>query len=229
MTLLSAEEAVQIFDELASMDLPFGYIGEGCYARAHIMCRYLEDKGLEVDKAWLIEDRARHMRPVLPGDDEASAPYWAYHVAPSLMVEKPDGEVVRMVFDPSLFDGPAESDEWAFMVDPDPREVVFKRFGQPPDGYHGDYTIISNPEFTTKGTDAKARLVCEKHTDKLGGVKERSVFRSDLRKALENDVLSSDFSRQSNPNVRVHEQSDIERVRTIPYWERDPDFDEFGY
>lgn len=228
MTVLSAKEAIQIFDELAAMDLPFGYVEEGCYARAHLMCRALEEKGFEVEKAWLIEDRARHMRPAFPNND-AEAPYWAYHVAPSLPVQKPDGEVVKMIFDPSLFDGPAEEDEWAFMADPDPCKVQFKAFGSAPDGFNGDYKIISSPEYTSPETDTKAKDVCDKHWQKLGNITERAVYKSNLRQELSGAGLSSNFTSQSNVTVKTFDPPDIERVRSIPYWERWGEYDDCDY
>ena len=83
---ISLNRAVEIFDQLADMeDIAFGYT-EGCYARAHIMCRRLMEMGLTPQKAWAFEGKKRLLVD-LPDIGEG----WWSHVAPTLLVRTPDG------------------------------------------------------------------------------------------------------------------------------------------
>lgn len=216
MHFLTADKALTLFNTLEAMDLPHAHVREGCFARAHLMCREIEERGIPVSKAWLIEERAKFMRPILPGRTASAeeAPYFRYHVAPCLSVEDFDGVVQEMVFDPSFFDGPALLDEWAFVIDRDPPLAEVQKFGDPPDGYKGDYTIISNPQYTGKDTDAAAEALCARHMRDLGGQNVRSVYRSSLRAMQETDFLTSRFTMHVNPRIQVVEQPGFLRVRS---------------
>ena len=100
---LTTAQAVALFDHLA--DLPHiahGLANEGCYARAHLMCREAERLGRAPEKAWAFEGEGT--LTVLAADGRLLN--WWYHVALALPVQMADGQVEKMVFDPSLFDGP---------------------------------------------------------------------------------------------------------------------------
>lgn len=227
-TFLTAQEALELFDVLSNMsDVAHGHVEEGCYARAHVQCRYIEQLGYAANKAWLIEDRAKTMAPILPGVDTDKTANFTYHVAPSLPVEKLDGEIVDMVFDPSFFDGPAELDEWAFVMDKDPPYVAVKPFGEAPDGYKNDYKIIDKPMSTSPAADEHAQKLMAEHVQKLNNEghlgARRAVFQSELGAALKSDALSSEFDRAHNSVLEIIAPPAHERIRPKRYWEIDPD------
>ena len=168
-------QAQQVFDRLASMqDIAFGYPQDGCYARAHLMCTRLLDDQHTPSKAWAFEgDNARlFVRPPGGGDPVS----WWYHVAPTLPVEMPDGSVQHMVFDPSLFDGPATQNRWGQVMRADADKVSIVPLGAPPPRQYGDY----NPSQKT---------TLQAHQDALDTMQRylpqqnpgpRNVFASDL-------------------------------------------------
>lgn len=96
--------ARRLFSEASDMDdIAWDYKEDGCYARAHLMARRFEEQGIEVDKVWI--------------KGELSVPeagiQWNFHVAPVVYVEDENGNVQKMVIDPSLMDGPVSVDEWS--------------------------------------------------------------------------------------------------------------------
>ena len=96
--------ATRLFNEARAMeDIARDYKADGCYARAHLMARRFEEQGINVDKVWIKGD----LRVPEAGIQ------WNFHVAPIVYVEGPDGQVQRMVIDPSLMDGPVPVDEWS--------------------------------------------------------------------------------------------------------------------
>jgi len=105
-------DALDIFNYLADQDdIAFNFVEDGCYARAHIMCKKLRDLGITPQKAW---------SGLQPGNNDnikvifhdAHKIEWGYHVAPVLEVKK-GYNTELIVFDPSLFDAPVTIREWA--------------------------------------------------------------------------------------------------------------------
>ncbi len=43
---LTLAEAVSLFQELADLPLMHDFIAGGCYARAHLMCAHMQQKGI---------------------------------------------------------------------------------------------------------------------------------------------------------------------------------------
>lgn len=226
---LTADEALELFDRLSNMPgVAHAHVTEGCYARTHLMCREVEAAdGLSANKAWLIEDRAKNMNPSLPGAEEGREINFAYHVAPSFPVERPDGEIVDMVFDPSFFDGPAELDEWAFIMDVDPPYVEVKPFGEAPSNFKHDYKIIEKPMFSGPDADDHAVQLMAEHSKALvdAGIDgtRRTVYQSALRAALTADMLSTEFSKAHGADLLSVPAPERERVRPKRYWEMDLD------
>lgn len=106
--ILSPEELKSLFHFAQSMDdIAFGYKTDGCYARAHLMARRFEEKGYSVEKAWINGDlRIAGENPVR----------WNYHVAPSVYAYDEQGNVQRMIIDPSVSDKPLSAEEWSGMM-----------------------------------------------------------------------------------------------------------------
>jgi hypothetical protein len=104
LTIITEEEANAAFaDIVARGDIPFEYIKDGCYSRAHKMALVLDDKGITSGKAFL-EGQIYY-------DGKQGEVGWSYQVAPVVLVKK-GGQVVPYVIDPSLFNKAVPVDEW---------------------------------------------------------------------------------------------------------------------
>ena len=100
---ISPQEVQDLFQKALNMkDLPFAYVEDGCYARAHLMARRFEEMGYKVEKAWV---RGKIGAPGLDG-------FWDYHVAPAFDIKEADGRIVKYVIDPSLMNKAVPLDEW---------------------------------------------------------------------------------------------------------------------
>jgi peptidoglycan hydrolase-like protein with peptidoglycan-binding domain len=104
----------ELTTDLAGLDeIPFGYIPDGCYARAHIMDEILGSHG--VDNAKIFAAGSLHA-----GDGNKYFPQgtdWAWHVAP-LVVVNDGGKYDLRVIDPSIDQHPLTPEEWISRVDP---------------------------------------------------------------------------------------------------------------
>jgi len=97
-------EAKKLFNEaLAMKDIAWNYKADGCYARAHLMARRFEKKGIDVGKVWIKGDL------LVPSEKIE----WNYHVAPIVYVKNEKGGVERMVIDPSLTTEPVTVQQWS--------------------------------------------------------------------------------------------------------------------
>jgi hypothetical protein len=171
---VSLETAMAIFDQLANRaDIAFAYDADGCYARAHLMCRALEAVGLKPKKAWAFEgsDELEVNKP------DGRTLEWRYHVAAALPVKTADGAVQDMVFDPGLFDGPASLAEWGGVMNASREGLQIVPFGLPPKGYEGDYRPAVKTSFTTDESAVETMLRYLNHQ----GAAPRIVFRSQSR------------------------------------------------
>jgi len=94
---LTMDQAQALYDEFKAQTdrIPFDYPRDGCFARAHEMCRMMEEKGMQCGKVWNYGNLSVPGTPL--GDIT-----WGYHVAPIINVRQPDGSVVAMVMDPSM-------------------------------------------------------------------------------------------------------------------------------
>lgn len=81
--------------------IPFAYIADGCYARAHAMKRAIENtySGKTCDKIFFIGR--------LVGKNSSCCTEWRYHVAPLVYVGS-----TQYVLDPSTFSGPVSPTVW---------------------------------------------------------------------------------------------------------------------
>ncbi len=120
--ILSEEEAQEYFRKVAGMkDIPFDYVSEGCFARAHVMAHRLEKLGLAVEKIWAKGGALRPRKEIR----------WEYHVAPAVWVQGKDGDISRRVFDPSLADRPLTPEQWLARFHDEARNGRAVRSGWP--------------------------------------------------------------------------------------------------
>jgi hypothetical protein len=119
---LSRKRAQQVFDAMAALScdpltvpapcIPFRYPDDGCWARAHEMCRLMIAMGLSPRKVW-IEHSPGHWLQASTRNHPQCYVVWGWHVAPTLCVRGPTPfQARRMVFDPSLFTSPVPVPTW---------------------------------------------------------------------------------------------------------------------
>lgn len=115
---VSTSRAQQVFDAMAATScaplsvpapcIPFLYPDDGCWARAHEMCRLMIAMGLSPKKVWIQGSLYAATR-----NSPACGVWWGWHVAPTLCVRGPRLFQKReMVIDPSLFAAPVTRAEW---------------------------------------------------------------------------------------------------------------------
>jgi hypothetical protein len=118
---IGAARAQQVFDAMAATTcnpltvpppcIPFLYPDDGCWGRAHEMCRLMIAMGLLPRKVWISGSLATPTR-----NNPNCIVYWGWHVAPTLCVRRwrwfwwfwPR----KMVIDPSLFTTPVTVATW---------------------------------------------------------------------------------------------------------------------
>jgi Glutaminase len=88
--------------------IPFLYPDDGCWARAHEMCRLMKNMGLNPKKVWIQGDLV-----VSTKNNPTCSVGWNWHVAPTLCVRGPGFlQTQDMVIDPSLFTAPVSKATW---------------------------------------------------------------------------------------------------------------------
>src|SRR5438105_3066697 len=118
------ERALEVFVDLASQrNIAFGYLEDGCHARAHLMVQRLLHLGLPPRKVWAFARSKADMLWVHPPRKRESVVIWAFHVAPAIHVQDETGFVRDMVLEPALFDRPVTIDEWCDALHDTPRIV----------------------------------------------------------------------------------------------------------
>jgi len=115
---VTAKRARQLFDLVAGRTcaplapappcIPFLYPDDGCWGRAHEMCRLLIDTGARPRKVWIYGSLTAPTK-----NHPSCAVSWGWHVAPTLCVRSGCffGRQ-EMVIDPSLFTGPVPKATW---------------------------------------------------------------------------------------------------------------------
>lgn len=84
--------------------IPFGYIKDGCYARAHMMDESFRQHGLNYAKMFVRGDLSAK-------NDHMSARWW-YHVAPLVFMDDGEGNPVPKIIDPGFSSKPMNPEEW---------------------------------------------------------------------------------------------------------------------
>ena len=114
---VSARRAQQLFDLCSATTcdpltvpppcIPFLYPDDGCWARAHEMCRLMIAAGAKPKKVWI--DGNLH---TLTKNHPQCYVDWGWHVAPTICVRRRFCRVELMVIDPSLFTTPVSKATW---------------------------------------------------------------------------------------------------------------------
>jgi hypothetical protein len=113
----TTRELQQFFDKIKSdPKLPWEYLNEGCYARAHETSKELMKKGYNAQKLFVevdnsvIEDPSKRLH----GQNKFTRGEWSYHVAPLVFAkDEKTGNVDGYVLDPSVNgEKPIKADEW---------------------------------------------------------------------------------------------------------------------
>lgn len=106
---LSLRDAYRAFRaaERAVDYLPFGYIADGCYARAYYMAMEAAVDGLPVSVQYV------YMPTGYVSPDGVIR--WNYHAATMVWIDDADQP---SILDPAFFDGPAERSEWVDRLRP---------------------------------------------------------------------------------------------------------------
>ena len=117
LSCVSTAKAQQVFDAMNATScppltvpapcIPFLYPDDGCWARAHEMCRLMINMGLKPRKVWI-----RGSLHVSTRNNPACSVRWGWHVAPTLCVRRCFFFTQRMVIDPSLFATPVSEATW---------------------------------------------------------------------------------------------------------------------
>ena len=119
---LSPARAQQVFDAMAASScdpltvpapcIPFRYPDDGCWTRAHEMCRLMINLGLSPRKVW-IDHSTGYWLTVHTKNHPQCFVQWGWHVAPTVCVRGPTFcQTQRMVIDPSLFTSPVSVATW---------------------------------------------------------------------------------------------------------------------
>jgi hypothetical protein len=163
---VSATRAQAVFDAMRATScapltvpapcIPFLYPDDGCFARAHEMCRLMSAMGVRPRKVWI---RGSLRTPTR--NHPSCAVLWGWHVAPTLCVRgflffwgRP------MVVDPSLFDMPVTPAVWK-SVQGDPAATLDHTDASPYFHVWGDVFdpgyVMTNQDLATYRTFLLAR------------------------------------------------------------------------
>jgi hypothetical protein len=88
--------------------IPFLYPDDGCWGRAHEMCRLMIANGTQPEKVWIYGN----LHTPTP-NNPACAVNWGWHVAPILHVKTAATTTETWVIDPSMFPGPVSENTWS--------------------------------------------------------------------------------------------------------------------
>lgn len=132
---ISMAEAQQVFDAMSAKScnpsatmtpcIPFMYPDDGCWARAHEMCRLMIVMGFQPKKIWIKRSNGNILHAATRNHPNCFIE-WTWHVAPTLCVRQ--GCLFwfwtkDMVIDPSLFTVPVTIAEWK-AVQGDPGAIL---------------------------------------------------------------------------------------------------------
>jgi len=121
---MSAARAQQVFNAMAATScnplnvpppcIPFMYPDDGCWGRAHEMCRLIVNMGVTPRKVW-IEATTGPLLHANTRNNPNCYVEWFWHVAPTICVRRCWFFCLfsrDMVIDPSLFTGPVTKATW---------------------------------------------------------------------------------------------------------------------
>jgi hypothetical protein len=145
---ISLQRARQLFDLVnsrlccaaisSSPCIPFAYPDDGCWGRAHEMCRLMIADGAQPNKIWI-----RGTLRVSSANKPDCLVRWGWHVAPTVEVSTSVGDRTYVI-DPALFNEPVPQDTWKG-IQGDPGAVLTPtgpeifHYYYPPDTYDPTY------------------------------------------------------------------------------------------
>ncbi len=141
--------------------IPFKYPDDGCWGRAHEMCRLMQAAGASPEKIWIYG--SLHVRS---NNKPTCDVYWGWHVAPTLLVDL-GSSTETFVIDPSLFTEPVRKEQWKSVqgypnaiLEPSAAEVFYRSQGAAYVTYDPSYTQ-TNTVLTTYRNYLKLRCAQE--------------------------------------------------------------------
>ena len=111
--LPTVPELQEEFQKLAhDQAIPFEYIKDGCYARAHMMCDTMHDDNINCAKMFVMLENPMGKDRLTASNKFMNAKWW-YHVAPLSFAQNPETKAVEaFIMDPSMADHPLKPTEW---------------------------------------------------------------------------------------------------------------------
>jgi Glutaminase len=111
---LTLAEAKEVFSAVAARGehIAFRYLFEGCECRAQLMMEFMETKGIDPGRAWILTV-GRDLAIKHPNQPRATIK-WRNHTAPTVAVDGVEHGV--LVIDPSTQTKPATIREWALSM-----------------------------------------------------------------------------------------------------------------
>lgn len=129
LTPVDLSKAQEIFNSLKAQTcnpmsapppcIPFMYPDDGCWGRAHEMCRLIIITGVQPQKVWIYA--GSQLRAASQNNPFCEV-RWGWHVAPTLLVSTGSSSEIYVI-DPSLFLGPVPQTIW-FDVQGDPSATL---------------------------------------------------------------------------------------------------------
>ncbi len=117
----TTKELNQIFGEvIADKSVPWEYIIDGCYSRAHVTCEKFLEKGYNCAKMYVIIGEPSMDEPTYPfppwrlrSENKFMKAEWWYHVAAmSFAKDEKTGEIDGYIIDPAVNKKPLKASEW---------------------------------------------------------------------------------------------------------------------
>lgn len=121
VSVVSEPQLKELFEKLKQEPLAYAYPEEGCYARAHLMAKKLEQWGILSAKLFALGNQYEEALTIKnPYSLEWN--HWLYHVAPIIIVQTGEDSYQPVVLDPSLSARPLSMEEWLLKMTP-PKEA----------------------------------------------------------------------------------------------------------
>ena len=167
--LPSVEELQQEFQKLAQdKDIPFEYIKDGCYARAHLMCETMQEDNINCAKMFVMLESPMGAGKLTAENKYMKARWW-YHVAPLSFAENPKTHKVEAyIMDPSMSNRPLTPQEWIHDMWDEKTRIKIDVTRDPQYGP----VEVSQPNKTFEESLADARQTAAEYTKELEKIKE---------------------------------------------------------
>ncbi len=107
------EMMASLYDE---SNIPYGYITDGCYARAHLMDESFRQHGINNAKMFCRGD--------LEAKNDLMTARWWYHVAPLVFVDGGDGKPIPKIIDPGFSREPMDPEQWVKAMNKGPNVEI---------------------------------------------------------------------------------------------------------